>query len=80
LDADSATVRQWINDVASGNFDSVIAGNSQQPQDQLRQLLIEGYDRAFHGVLWYMFAAVLVLTLLIGALIRNVRKVAEAEA
>ena len=39
--------------------------------EQLSAQLAFGYDAAFDGVVWLLFAAVLVLTFLVSVLIRN---------
>jgi MFS family permease len=73
LESDGDIVRRWINDVASGNLDLHASGTGLSVE-AFNRFLVQGYDGAFHGVLWLLFGIVLVLTVVIGILIRPARK------
>ncbi|MFJ4374723.1 MFS transporter [Pseudomonas japonica] len=72
LSGDPATVRGWIDSVAAGNLEGVLRGVAQP--ELIGDLLRGGYDAAFHGVLWFLAAVIVVLTLVIGALLRPLRQ------
>ncbi|NIF27633.1 MFS transporter [Pantoea sp. Tr-811] len=70
--AEPATVRGWIDSVAAGNLDGVVQGAAQA--EALQAVLRAGYDSAFHGVLWFLAAVIVLLTVLIGWLVRPLRE------
>ncbi|VXC79366.1 Multidrug resistance protein stp [Burkholderia sp. 8Y] len=73
VEGGAANVRRWINEVAAGNLDIQSSGTDLSA-DTFHRLLVQAYDGAFHQVLWLLFSVVLLLTVLIGLLIRTSRK------
>ncbi|MEE1925167.1 MFS transporter [Pseudomonas sp. 148P] len=69
---DAATVRHWLDSVAAGNLDSILQGVAEA--QSLGELFRGGYDGAFHGVLWFLAAVILLLTLVISWLVRPLRE------
>jgi MFS family permease len=79
LAQDGQTLKRWIDDVAAGNL-TTPAQVVVTAQAQVQDLLIAGYDGAFHGVLWVLAIIILALTLLIGWLIRPLKVQERAAA
>lgn len=75
-----ASLAIWVNDgdilsrvvnaVAAGNLDVPLPVVAAGKSEWVKNLLISGYDDAFHGVLWGLAAIILILAMLIAWLIR----------
>jgi len=67
---DAVTLKRWINDVAAGNLGAPVQAVAAKQADVFQNLLIAGYDHAFHDVLWILSAVILVVSISIAWLIR----------
>lgn len=68
VESDRTTLKRWMNDVATGNFDIPVPWRGAQ---DLHAFLSNSYDGAFHSVLWMLFGVLIILTLIIARLIRR---------
>lgn len=74
---DANTLRGWINDAAAGNIAPPLRMVAADKVEWLQNLLINGYNDAFHGVLWMLTTIIVALTILIAWLIRPSKVLVE---
>lgn len=67
---DDDILNRLVNAVAAGNLEVPLHAVVTGKVELVKNLLVSGYDNAFHGVLWVLAAIILILTSLIAWLIR----------
>ncbi|WP_174873945.1 MFS transporter [Vogesella oryzae] len=61
---DTSRLHGWIEHAAAGNLGASVYAVGADKAAQLQNLLVAGYDGAFHGVLWVLACILIVLTFL----------------